>query len=233
MRWGKYGFGLATVLATALTAACSILGTDPPAPGSPPRAELERLLGVVRLLDTRPPLRGYERGCQAAQACVFGPAWSDDHDGPGGHDGCDARNTVLANQLHEVHYRPNTHDCVVQSGTLNDPYTGRRIPFTRTNPRTIQIDHVYPLAAAWAMGAATWPLPHRLRFANDITFNLLAVDGETNESKGARTPSDWLPPSPAYHCFYAGKFLTVAIHYDLPITKADHRALTKVASRCP
>jgi hypothetical protein len=25
------------------------------------------------------------------ESCSFGPAWTDDYDGPGGHDGCDSR----------------------------------------------------------------------------------------------------------------------------------------------
>ncbi|MFI5777445.1 HNH endonuclease family protein [Nocardia sp. NPDC051570] len=216
-----------------MATACSVLGHPPPAPGSPTRAELETLLAAVRIIDARPPLRGYERGCQANQACVFGPAWTGSPDAPGGHIGCDSRNNVLGKQLREVRFRPGTRDCVVDAGILDDPYTGKRITFDRSHPRAVQIDHVYPLAAAWAMGAAEWPLPQRLRFANDIIRNLLAVDGETNETKGDRTPADWLPPAQPYHCFYAGKYLTTATHYDLPVTIADHKALTRVAETCP
>ncbi len=216
-----------------LVTACSVLGEDPPAPGSPTRAELEALLAAVRVVETRPPLRGYERGCHSGQACVFGPAWTDAQDAPGGRDGCDSRNNVLAKQLREVRFRPGTHDCVVATGLLDDPYTGRTIPFDRTDPGAVQIDHVYPLAAAWAMGASNWPLPQRLRFANDITDNLLAVDGETNEAKGDRPPADWLPPARPYRCFYAGKYLTTATHYNLPITTADHKTLQRTATNCP
>lgn len=174
---------------------------------------------------TRPG--GYDRGCLATQACVFGPAWSD-----GRHD-CDARNRVLGAQLTAVRFRPGSRDCIVLTGTLSDPYTGRRIPFDRARARAVQIDHVYPLAAAWDLGAANWSLPQRIRFANDVEVNLLAVDGGSNEDKGDRTPADWLPPAPAYHCFYAGKYLTAATRYDLPLTTADHTALAAVARHCP
>jgi hypothetical protein len=89
----------------------------------------------------------------------------------------------------------------------------------------VQIDHVYPLAAAWDMGAAAWPLPQRIRFANDVELNLLAVDGRAKEDKRDRTPADWLPPARAYHCYYAGKYLTAAARYALPITTADSAVL--------
>ncbi|MEC3954753.1 HNH endonuclease family protein [Nocardia sp. CDC153] len=211
---------------------CESIGQVTPAPGSPSRAQLERLLAAVPTVPKRPRPGGYDRGCGTGQGCVFGPAWTDDHDGPGGHDGCDSRNTVLARQLGAVRVRP-ADGCVVVSGVLNDPYTGRRIAFDRSDAKAVQIDHVYPLAAAWDLGASGWPPPVRVRFANDVDFNLLAVDGKTNEDKGDRTPGDWLPPARATHCFYAGKYLTAANRYGLPVTAADRDALRRVARGCP
>ncbi len=216
-----------------MVAGCGVLRGPAPAPGSPSRARIEQLLGVVRVVPQRPRPGGYDRDCGTGHRCVFGPAWSDDHDGPGGHDGCDSRNSVLTGQLRDVRFRPGTHNCVVVAGTLYDPYTGRRIGFDRARAREVQIDHVYPLAAAWDMGAAGWPIAARMRFANDIQFNLLAVDGTSNMDKGDRTPADWLPPARAYRCFYAGKYLTTAVRYELPITAGDRSALAHVAGSCP
>jgi hypothetical protein len=82
------------------------------------------------------------------------------------------------------------------------------------------------------MGANSWPPDKRVRFANDIDFNLLAVNGTDNQSKSDSTPSQWLPPNGAYHCFYAGKYLSVAAQYELPITQDDHRALASIAHAC-
>lgn len=203
-----------------------------PAPGSPGRDHLEQLLAVVRVIPGRPHTAGYERGCGSGQGCVFGPAWSDDHDGPGGHDGCDTRNNVLARQLVEVVYRPGTGNCVVQSGFLADPYTGTRAVFSKTNAQQMPVDHIYPLAAAWDMGAAAWPAAARLRFANDIDYNLQLTDRATNTDKSDGTPAEWLPPSRPGHCYYAGRYLTVAVRYRLPITEADHETLRDITARC-
>lgn len=104
--------------------------------------------------------------------------------------------------------------------------------FTKSDAGKIQIDHVYPLSAAWDMGADSWAADKRIRFANDIAFNLLAVNGPDNQSKSDKTPSQWMPPNAAYHCFYAGKYLSVAAQYELPITEADRRALASVAPSC-
>ncbi|WP_067562252.1 HNH endonuclease family protein [Nocardia acidivorans] len=228
---------LATFIAAIvvlITAGCQVIGGQvPPAPGSPSRASLEQLLAQVRTVPARVRPGGYERGCKAGQRCVFGPAWSDDQDAPGGHDGCDTRNNVLARQLSGPAFRPGGKDCVVVGGTLNDPYTGRNITFDKGDAKAVQIDHVFPLAAAWDLGAAGWTPQLRLRFANDLDLELLAVDGKANRDKSDRTPADWLPPARANHCFYAGKYLTVALRYDLPLTKADRTTLQGIARSCP
>ncbi|WP_037162726.1 HNH endonuclease family protein [Rhodococcoides fascians] len=204
----------------------------PPAPGSPTRAQLDQLLSQVQVVSARPDQVGYERGCKKDEGCVFGPAWTDDYDGPGGHDGCGTRDNVLARSMTGVVYRDGTHNCVVLEGTLPDPYSGSTLAFTKSDAGKIQIDHVYPLAAAWDMGASAWPLDKRVRFANDIDFNLLAVNGADNQAKSDKTPAQWLPPNVAYHCFYAGKYLSVAAQYGLPITEADQLELLSIAQAC-
>ncbi|WP_255450518.1 HNH endonuclease family protein [Skermania sp. ID1734] len=203
-----------------------------PAPGSPSRAQIEGLLSRVSVVAKRERAPNYMRGCGSGQGCVFGPAWSDDYEGPYGHDGCDTRNNVLALQLSEVSFRPGTHNCVVVAGVLADPYSGKQIEFRKRDAGAVQIDHVYPLAAAWDMGASAWDITTRVRFANDVDGNLLAVSGPANQAKGDATPAKWLPPASEYHCFYAGKYLTVALRYGLPVTVADQTALQRVARGC-
>jgi hypothetical protein len=222
----------AVALAVASSLVLAGCGHVRPAPGSPGRARLTSLLTAVAVIDARVHTPGYDRDCASGRGCVFGPAWTDDTDAPGGHNGCDTRDDVLAGQLRGVSFSPGTHRCVVTAGTLLDPYTGKRVDFRKRDAGTVQIDHVYPLAAAWDMGAARWPLELRERFANDETYNLLAVAGAANQDKGDKTPADWLPPSAAGRCFYAGKYLSVAARYHLPVTAADHRVLAGIAATC-
>lgn len=223
-----------TALVLTVLAGCSVmhLRSTEPAPGSPTREQVEALLGRVRVVAAREHRPGYQRKCSGEQACVFGPAWTDDNDAPGGHDGCDTRNNVLARSMTAVTYRPGTRNCVVLTGQLADPYSGTSIAFRKRDAGAVQIDHVYPLAAAWDMGAWRWDLRRRVRFANDLDYNLLAVRGSDNQDKRDHTPGEWLPPNRAYRCFYAGKFLAVAVTYDLPVTAADRRVLAAVAQGC-
>ena len=89
---------------------------------------------------------------------------------------------------------------MVVGGTLHDPYTSAVIPFSKTNAAAVQIDHVYPLARAFDMGAAGWSQERRTEFANDTGLELLAVDGRANRAKGDSGPAEWLPPNPAETC---------------------------------
>ncbi|WP_311316816.1 MULTISPECIES: DUF1524 domain-containing protein [unclassified Curtobacterium] len=95
----------------------------------------------------------------------FGPAWADTD-----HNGCDQRNDVLARDLTAVTYKPGTHDCVVLTGTLADPYTGQEISFTHgsTTSTAVQIDHMVPLSWAYQHEASTWTEQRREQLATDL-----------------------------------------------------------------
>lgn len=194
-------------------------------------ASIQTMLDHVPTVATRPNPAGYERDCGRGHGCVFGPAWTDDHHGTGGHNGCDTRNDILAKQLTEVVFRPGSKQCVVTSGVLRDPYTGALIHFTKADASAVQIDHIFPLSLAWDMGANNWSKERRVDFANDQE-NLLAVDGPTNMSKGDSGPAEWLPINARYRCTYVKRFLELALGYQLPITRADAASVRVTATHC-
>ncbi|MFH8253274.1 HNH endonuclease family protein [Microbacterium sp. B2969] len=158
----------------------------------------------------------------------FGQAWADVD-----RNGCDTRNDVLRRDLVDTTLKPGTHDCVVLSGVLHDPYTGKTIDFTRGQGTSelVQIDHVVPLAWAWRQGAADWTEAKRQQLAND-PLNLLAVDGPTNTAKSDQGPALWMPPSSSYRCSYAERFVQVLNTYDLTIPAEDHTALQRELTSC-
>lgn len=184
-------------------------------------------------------LAGYDRDCGRGRGCVFGPAWSDDVEVAGGHNGCDTRNDLLNRDLQagEVDGVPvpkrfrEPGRCVVVEGVLADPYTGKTIHFTKEHAEAVQIDHVVALAAAWRAGAAGWDPNRRRNFAND-PLNLLVVDGATNESKGDAAADEWLPPNNAYRCEYGRIVVTVKAQYQLTVTLAEQAALRAMIEQC-
>ncbi len=151
-----------------------------------------------------------------------------------GHNGCDTRNDVLGQTLLDVASTPPARATARWSpAALLDPYTGRRLDFA-TQGSDIHVDHLFPLAAAWDLGAAAWTSEERTRFANDVDLELLAVSGSANLSKGDSTPASWLPPNKAYRCTYVADYLRVAAAYDLAVTAADVQVIEAVARKsCP
>src|SRR5699024_12715058 len=59
----------------------------------------------------------------------------------------------------------------------------------------IEVDHIFPLSAAWDHGAYQWDDATRQQFAND-PLNLVATSRELNQSKSDSLPEEWLPPHP-------------------------------------
>lgn len=202
------------------------------APGSPSRDRVAALLDTVEVVSAREPVPGYDRECSGASACVFGPAWSDATGAPGAGNGCSTRHDVLSRDLTGAVIRSAT-GCEVSAGILVDPYTGRVVDVAATGIRGIHVDHVFPLAAAWDLGAWGWNPARRATFANDVDRNLIAVTGSVNSGKSDATPQDWMPPDVARHCFYASRYLTAAVAYGLPVTTADHEILREAVRRCP
>lgn len=185
-------------------------------------ADLERARSELDALAVkgRAPRTGYARE-------EFGLAWADVD-----RNGCDTRNDVLARDLTDVTFEAGTHDCVVLTGTLSDPYSGAAIAFER-GPRSadVQIDHVVALSDAWQKGAQQWDADRRRQFANDPA-NLLAVDGPTNSAKGDGDAATWLPPSTGYRCAYVVRQVRVKAAYGLWVTQAEHDAVDRTLDGC-
>ncbi len=192
----------------------SVAATAPP----------QTALATAMLLEVkgRAPRTGYDRD-------LFGDGWVDVD-----RNGCDTRNDILARDLEPQTFKPGTHDCVVLTGTLVDPYGGATIAFQRgqaTSP-AVQVDHVVALSDAWQKGAQAWDAVRRTQFAND-PLNLLAVDGPLNAQKGDGDTATWLPPAKGYRCAYVARQVAVKYTYGLWVTAAEQNAMVSVLSACP
>ncbi|MER7130458.1 HNH endonuclease family protein [Streptosporangium saharense] len=186
------------------------------------KSSAEALSELGRLqVKGRAPMTGFDRD-------RFGPAWSDVD-----HNGCDTRNDILKRDLKDETFKAGTHDCIVLTGVLDDPYSGKTIKFERGQKTSsaVQIDHVVALADAWQKGAQQLPEGKRKELAND-PLNLLAVDGPLNSQKGAGDAATWLPPRGAYRCAYVSRQIQVKAKYDLWVTSAEKDAMQKILNSC-
>lgn len=161
---------------------------------------------------------GYKRTAQ------FGAAWSYDYDG----NKCRTRDDILSRDMPGAQ---TSNGCTVTSGTLEDPYTGKTIHFSKSDADAVQIDHVVALNEAWGSGARAWNQQTREQFANDPA-NLMAVDGPTNTAKSNKDAAQFVPDNQGFVCTYVTRQVTLKAHYGLSVDKAEAKALHRYLDAC-
>lgn len=163
---------------------------------------------------------------------AFGNRWTD-VDG----NGCNQRDDVLLRDgvpgtVITAQQGSCPHD--VLAGTWVDPYSSISITLTAAKDpaqsQLVVIDHIVPLAEAWASGARDWTDQQRLTYANDLAV-LLAVDGATNSSKGKHDPAAWRPTK-NYQCTYAHQWIAIKTAYALTIDQPEKDALLDMLTYC-
>ncbi|WP_227499679.1 HNH endonuclease family protein [Marinobacter adhaerens] len=151
---------------------------------------------------------------------AFGHGW-DDSDG----DCQDSRAEALV-QMSSTPVRFATdRRCRVVTGRWISPFSGNVIQ----NASEADIDHVVPLKWAWDRGANHWSDANRERFAND-PVNLLPVEASLNRSKGAKGPTEWLPPSG--QCSYVARFSRITKKYQLEPRPSETVWIQDFLQRC-
>lgn len=177
---------------------------------------------ALAILDTL-PVKGRAPKTNYART-QFGDGWSKTGN-------CDMRNIILHRDLKNVVV---SGDCKVTSGSLEDPYTGATIVFTRGEQTSddVQIDHIVALSNAWQTGAQQLTLNERIALAND-PLELVAVDGATNQKKGDGDAATWLPPNKPFRCQYVARQVAVKSKYKLWVTQAENDAMRRVLGTCP
>lgn len=141
-------------------------------------------------------------------------------------DGCNTRYEVL---IAEAVQRPRVGaGCRLTGGRWVSAYDGLRT----SNTRTLDIDHVVPLAEAWDSGASVWSSDARMRFANDLgdARALTAVSASSNRRKSDQDPSQWLPTKG--RCTYLVHWVAVKVRWRLSIDAAEKTALLRLVDDC-
>jgi hypothetical protein len=200
-----------------------LLGATPnPASGVEQEPGLATAVLETLTVKGRAPKTGYTRA-------QFGPAWADVN-----RNGCDTRNDILKRDLTSITYRAKTRNCVVESGTLVDRYSGETINFVKGNNSSmeVQIDHVVALSNAWQTGAFKLTAEQRKALSND-PLNLFAVKGRLNSQKGDGDAATWLPPLKSFRCSYVAQQIAVKAKYSLWVTAPEKAAMVSILAKCP
>ncbi|MEJ5998636.1 HNH endonuclease family protein [Corynebacterium sp. H130] len=163
-----------------------------------PTPSLNKTLPHVPTVPQRQLVHGYDRD----KFGDWAPTLIDGHS-------CTTRDLILS----QAFSSPVSPSCSVPKTAALDPYTGSPLG------DDIQIDHIYPLRAAWDLGAHSWSAEQRARFAND-PLNLVAVSAAANQEKSDSLPSEW-QPTLRTRCWYARRLALIAATYGLPLPKDD------------
>lgn len=119
--------------------------------------------------------------------------------------------------------------CAATSGTWRSPYDGA----SWTAASDVDIDHMVPLAEAWASGAWAWTTDRRQTYANDLGGpELWAVTDNVNQAKGDKDPAEWKPPLSSFYCTYARAWIQVKWYYSLTVDSAEKSALNGMLGTC-
>ncbi len=187
-------------MATFLARALDLLPEPDAISATSTVSALRLLLGLVVAPEVR---TGYDRD-------LF-DIWSD-LDG----DGCDTRREVLIrDSIVAVGLDPGRR-CWVVSGQWYSHYDGVR----STDAGSLDIDHLVPLAEAWASGAHAWPSDWREKFANDEGA-LIAVSARSNRSKGSDDPAEWMPTNSQFTCPYAIGWIGTKARWGLSVDQRE------------
>lgn len=138
---------------------------------------------------------------------------------------CDARDAALIRDGKDV--KVENKSCKISSGQWPDPYTKK----TLSDPKSVDIDHVVPLAEAWRSGASSWNDSQRERYANDPDV-LLSVEAAANRAKGDKDPAAWKPPNEEEWCDYARRWIEIKAKYSLSVDEAEKTALQEMLGSC-
>ena len=206
----------------AVLVVATLIGAEPSPPPQAPKTSPSSSVTAMSALEQlevkgRAPKTNYSRD-------MFGAGWAL-------IDGCDMRNIILHRDMTNVAV---DSECRVQSGTLQDPYTGKSILFVRgaSTSSDVQIDHVVALSDAWQKGAQQLSYDERVAFAND-PLELLAVDGAANQQKSDGDAATWLPAYQPFRCQYVARQIAVKQKYSLWVTRAEFDAMKRVLDACP
>ncbi|WKD60953.1 hypothetical protein CCICO_04580 [Corynebacterium ciconiae DSM 44920] len=206
----RRGWGVLLGLSTLIWLIIGFAGRIPAHPSTEPHLPgLAETLPQVSVVKARSKHPGYQRE-------FFGPGWRAQPElGPG----CTTRDRTLraAGVTASCERRPH--------GALRDLYTGETVDAATED---IQIDHIFPLAAAWDLGAAIWPSIKAEDFAND-PLNIVAVSAHANQEKSDALPSVWMPPYHRHHCWYSERLAYVAARYGLAL---PHKDIARMKRSC-
>lgn len=137
------------------------------------------------------------------------------------------RNKVLVREnIGNIEFKVD-NKCSVAKGEWVDPYSGNTMTDAATE---IQIDHMVPLREAYVSGAYKWTFKERCLYGNYLGYrnHLVAVSGDENNEKSAKTPDDYMPSNIPYSCEYLKDWLKIKSFWGLSLVPEEMKSIKRL-----
>lgn len=137
------------------------------------------------------------------------------------------RNKVLVRENIGTLALKDENKCSVASGEWIDPYSGNKMTDAMAE---IQIDHMVPLREAYVSGAHKWTFKERCLYGNYLGYrnHLVAVSGDENNEKSAKTPDDYMPSNIPYSCEYLKDWLKIKSFWGLSLVPEEVKSIKRL-----
>lgn len=146
-------------------------------------------------------------------------------------NGCDTRDRVLIAES-TTPAQVSYPGCAVVAGDWYSSFDD----VATSDPTDLDVDHTVALAEAHGSGGHAWTAARRQAFANDLSDprTLAAVTSTSNASKGARDPSNWIPPHRPAVCGYLSDWISIKARWGLTMDPSEYgRIRNLLISDCP
>lgn len=203
-----------TTVDLAVTTTSTTVAVPSTSPAVTPSPSARERLAVLTV-DDRPAPQGVYRREEW-------PHWAD-VDG----NGCDARQDALVAWSTVPATVNRSGACKVVAGSWVSPYDSK----SSNNPGDFDVDHLVPLANAFASGGWTWTAERRRAFANNPA-ELVVASASSNRSKGADAPDQWRPSNRDSWCAYADGWVKIKSSWGLTVTTSERDALGQMLDTC-
>ena len=146
----------------------------------------------------------------------------------GDRNGCNTRQEVLLVEATKAPARGTK--CTLTGGSWTSYYDGQVVD----NSKSLDVDHMVPLAESWDSGAWAWDAATRRDYANDLgdSRSLVAVTARSNRSKADQDPAQWMPPASGAWCRYIAEWLAVKTRWGLSIDQDEEQVLAFHVGTC-
>jgi hypothetical protein len=141
------------------------------------------------------------------------------------NNGCDTRDDVLRSEATTITEMAGCATTGQWVSVYDDVIVGDAVE--------LEVDHVVALKEAWDSGAWAWDVNTRIGFANDLTDprTLAAVTAVSNQAKGDRDPSNWIPT--ANLCTYLSDWVSIKHRWGLTMDQSEHGRIRNLyTDRC-